>query len=386
MASFLRKAISMEAFDETSSDKIEDDLINHIEECGNQISGDNPDITLIKSVPGIELGVVAEENLRENWDLSSQNAVLGMKHVYYFFTEAFRSIETLYHRYNQMMDDAENIYHQKKSVLKDETATIRLRHLWYFFHNQNLKETALFSNLQKDVELSKLILKDYHGDVCIELKKLTSLLKTNKATDEKSLASLIKKIEGLKTVMELLPSGIHQGIPLLNDTTISSVGVRMIVNPVEFNGTTYGRLADLAGSRWPIEETSFKHGVKKTLASSSTIGGYVDIMTLKTIPFKPDNIQQILKDGRKYLDNVTEYLRHRHDFVSAVQEIERSLDNSGIRGFSPEAAKQVGGYIQLLCKRSEKFCLDEAKRSLMGAKYCSLLAKRLIFNGKDLTA
>lgn len=334
---------------------------------------------------------VALEGVRDVLNNLAQAYVLETKHIFDITTDLFKSTESYLTKYRNRMAGAEEEYKSAKTEWKENRHTGALTSLWYFFRNDKGNTTDVLRVLDKDLDMSKFVLVTYPKQMTDMLKKLAGIVNSNKANNMSALAKLGKAVEALGHPIDEFRKAYIGGKPFLNKTGLEMRHgtVRSIVS---VDGKALERLSDMASPRGVIESGSFGHGVLKTAMHLTHIGPIINVVATGDVVLTTQEIQHVIDYGNEYLKNVSDYTRSGGAIRSALTDFERGLRkltdsvDKNMSTADMRTVQQVLHQIEQVANNIlhcyQQPASAEIGRSLRGAKYCSYLVRRMIFNAK----
>ncbi|WP_233875406.1 hypothetical protein [Paraburkholderia adhaesiva] len=298
-----------------------------------------------------------------------QDPVLNFKHYKDIILDSFKSIEGKLAKYENKTRQNKAEFEQKKGKLGNRIE-INLHGLWYFFTTGQGQPSNLTAALSNDLAGSRYMLTKYPADVIASIEKLAATLTSGSAKDKPSIDALAKKVEALRSPVELFDSQFTGNGRYFNVTSV-----------VPSKDQTQGsRLEQLSRSGFVLEKSSMGHSARKAFTGSAT-----SVARSKEIVLSVQQLGEVFDAAQAYCDNVKHFLELEAKFAAASARLGDSLKRlSGTAQGRDREVIAVGdrleAYAKLLMRAFQRPALQEAARSLRGAKYCNYLGLRGIFN------
>ncbi|MBB5409165.1 hypothetical protein HDG34_003106 [Paraburkholderia sp. HC6.4b] len=299
-----------------------------------------------------------------------QDPVLNFKHYKDIILDAFRSIEGKLAKYEGKTRQNRAEFEQKKGKLGNRVE-ISLHGLWYFFTTGQGQPQNLTAALSTDLAGSGYMLTKYPAEVISAIEKLAAILAGGSAKDRASIDALAKKVETLKSAVELFDSQFMGNGKYFNMTSV-------VASTTPNQGS---RLEQMSRSGFVVEKTSAGHTASKAMS-----GPLASIIRSRQIVLSVQQLEEVFDAAQAYCDNVKHFLELESKFSAAAAKLGDALRklSETAQGRDREviaAGDRIEAYAKLLMRAFQRPALQEAFRSLRGSKYCNYLGLRGIFNG-----
>lgn len=323
-----------------------------------------------------------------------QSEVVNWKQFVDSITEWAESSENRRKEYEGRLAKTEAEYRQKRDSFDDDEHDGNMASLGiYFFIKAFAPDEKLFEKATRhekdpiqalftDVAYSKYLLDTWPKHVMDYMKRLIGLLKGARIKSDKDMVSLVKRIEGLGQLTDQFRTDLLDTGRLLDmyNLKVTKGKPRSIAR---LDDTNFDTLARQASGQF-IKAAPY--GVRKVGKALHTVmGGYarmVDSAAAPSFKYTTEDIEQAIKGGRAYLQNVETYDKHTHTFALLYKDFAEALakfqSSNELTSQQAKVARQfqfLGTTVKLNFTNP---CGDEVQRALRGARYSNYLALRLI--------
>lgn len=319
------------------------------------------------------------------WNNIAQNWVVSYKHLINATTDFFKNKEKQVEKYVAVLDKAESEWKEKLPKLQRNQQDVSLDQLWYYFRKTSGQVDHPSSELKLEEDLSTYVLTKYTNDVLGELEKLASILTTAKFDSSANVIALAKKVEGLRSPIEMFDKKFVSGKQFMNATQlVLEQGTKR--SAISIDDTLLEKLSKLATPSCVSTSGSFTHNALKVAANSNGYGTLAAFALSKNLIIGNDDVAKLIKSSGKMLENVESYFNSATKFSAAVDKLTKGL--SGIRDTadgSPEAVKvlnQINQVARNYINAYKRTGVEVAAHSIKGAKYTGYLVNRIIWNAK----
>jgi hypothetical protein len=191
-----------------------------------------------------------------------QTVGLSAKHVGETIVSLFESKENSVQRFKHNIKASQS-WLKSGGLDSNKTVTVRLYELWYYFKTSAGQTKDIVSALTNEVEMSNYVLHKYTDSILNEIKKLTSIVNSIKGTSDKDAAELAKKVQALKSPVDLFDKSYLNGHYLnVSNFAVQEGSDRKIIT---VENETFEKLAKLATPSLVTFEVSYKHIGLKSL-------------------------------------------------------------------------------------------------------------------------
>lgn len=349
-----------------------------------------------------------------------QSVVMGFKHHWNAVADLLRTTNSQVGKYQGKLESAQKEFDGVKDKLPKSEHMVSLTELWYFFSHANehwnryvgatkpngmatdqpkavakrAKEnnsgertwTDLPAALEDDVKASTYALKTYPAQMLQLLKQALSKLGDGKAlATEDGLKKLEQQFAAMKHPVALFDTKLLKpGYPLFNMTGFQikegKASPRLADNP---------KLARISQSSYVEEHTSGAHQIDKAASYVAdfaapplgTLATAVMMWAPKNVEFTTEHIQQVIKSGQGYLDNVREW-RKLSEQLQQLRKDAEALMSVKAPAEGDHIAKAILAYVNNIVQCFTNPASDELVRSIKAAKYCHYLSLRMIHHAK----
>jgi hypothetical protein len=323
-----------------------------------------------------------------------QGEVVNWKQFVDSITEWAESSENRRKEYESRLAKTEAEYRQKRDRFDDDEHDGNMAALGiFFFIKAFAPDEGVFDKATRhekdpiqaiftDVAYSKYLLDTWPKHVMDYMKRLIGLIKGARIKSDKDMVSLVKRIEGLGQLTDQFRTDLLDSGRLLDmcNLKVTKGKARSIVRLGDVNFDT---LAGQGSGKFVKASYYMGRKVGKTL--HTVVGGYgrmVDDAMAPSFKYTTEDIEQAIKGGRAYLQNVETYDKHTHAFANLYKEFAEALVKFQSSNELTSAQTKVARQFQFLGTTVKlnftNPCGEEAQRALRGARYSNYLALRLI--------
>lgn len=342
------------------------------------------------------------------WNNLFQDWVLFYKHAINATTDLFKTKEEQVAKYKSSLEEAQGEWKNKSYKLKQHSQDVSLDRLWYYFSNKGGQVAKPADELVHEAELSSYVLTHYTDSILSELDKLTSILSSGKVTNAETAATLAKKIESLKTPVELFDKKFTNKSYLNVSQLAIETGTKRTAVVVE--NAHLDRLAELATPVCVSLSGSISHNALKTASGALDVAGvatgYLNpaikavraaktvanagniarFMLGKNLVVPNADVDKMLKSANTMLDSANAYFNSSNKFASSVDKFTKAINK--YTETSTESAEvfkiftQINQISKNYINAYKRTGVEIAAHSIKGAKYTAYLVKRINWNAK----
>lgn len=340
----------------------------------------------------------ALEDLRDYLMHGMQYYVIGFKQHKDFFSDLFRSSQSMLAKYEGIIGEAEAEYKEKNKTWKKNYHVASTVYLWFHFSNEDGGLGRNFGEvMKKDSAMSKYVLTVYPVKTLELLKKLSSTVKGGSIASIEKATALARSIENMEHPINLFDDKYVGGKPFLGATGLE----KKMASPrttIAVGGVSFPDLAKLAAPSKTVETVSVSHTAKKVVGKMGetglgwwpSAGMIVHSVSTRELEMTNSEIDALIQQGKDYLRNVSEFMKLESRISSATDEFASALKHlisTADEEMSPsektkinQIVKQIEQYGTAILNCVQSPAAVEVARSLKSARYCGYLTKRLVWN------
>lgn len=322
-------------------------------------------------------------------DLYAQAFVLSAKETFNGFADIFNGKQSIVAKYGKKLEEAQSELNAKRAGFQSQHHDMNTQTLGNFFYNDKGISQDIAKDAAADVLVSEYILTKYPVQLLASVKKLVTIVKGRDVRTIKDLGELAAAVGALPHPASLFdkkylkpgkPYLARMGLEVTRGTARSSVAGE---------GNQFAALSAMATPSVVVETGRFLSAGAGHAANSFDRAAKTN-WVWPQVKYETKDIDTVIGAGKKYLDNVSVFLKLNDEIQKLCVEIEASgskiFNKDAEFGANDRVANvviaQVKQCIKNLLRAIRTPATAEISRSLKGAKYCQYAALRMIYKAK----
>lgn len=386
----LRRLLATETYSVATGRILEQAINNQLRSCNvadTRVSLENHNAPLtVKGRHEAMLDtLVLESNLLNN---VAQSFVADFKQGWRSYADYFKGLGAQVNKYGTKLDEAQREFDGKKSTFGNQKHQVSTAIMTEVFSNGQGAVKDVNGALANDLKMSKYVLVDYTAVILQLVGKLTAIANVGNLSTAEGIARVAAAVEALPHPVSLFKKEYIEGKSYLCATTLDIDGSKGR-EPIDMDGKSLDKLADLATPKRVVEHASFGNKLKaRTIGRNTPTDLIKDATGNGAIGMTTEELARLIGFGKEFVKLANHFVSQGNKaeqmgeaMFKALQKLEDTIADGDVSDLADEVFGQINNLATaLIWQNYTNPAKAEVKRALRIASTVQIMALRVIYN------